>query len=154
MRSKKLKTAAGVTTQLCEQGEVRASAPSATSLGLVVWVAGTVTVSGTVTVLQGTSPWIVQEVGTAGTWTNGAQTAVSNAAVSVLAANANRKSAMIQNVGNYTVRVGVSGVTNVTGYQLVRGATLILNMPFCPVQGIYAIREGADDSTVYATEVT
>lgn len=85
---------------------------------------------------------------------NGAQTTVSSAAVSVLAANANRKTAIIQNVGNQTVRVGVAGVTATTGIQLTAGATLILGPPYIVTSQIFAIREGGADSTVFAAEIT
>ena len=91
---------------------------------------------------------------TAGTLNNGAQTAVAGAAVSILAANANRRTAIIQNVGAATIRVGAAAVTNVTGIQLVAGATLILESPYVATNQIFAIREGAIDSTAFTAEVT
>lgn len=99
------------------------------------------------------SPLFISDA-TTGTLANGAQTSVSSSAVSVLASNANRKTAIIQNVGNQTVRVGVSGVTATTGIQLVAGATLILESPYIVTGQIFAIREGGADSTVFATEIT
>jgi len=90
---------------------------------------------------------------TTGTLANGAETAVSNVAVSVLAANANRKVAIVQNVGNLTARIGVAGVTAATGIQLVAGATLVLEPPYVVTGAIFAIRETAD-TTVFATEIT
>ncbi len=89
-----------------------------------------------------------------GTLGNGAQTVVGAAAVQVLAANSNRKKLIVQNVGIANVRVGVSGVTNTTGMRLVSSGTVILEMPHCPTQAIFAIREGAVSSTVFAQEVT
>ena len=90
----------------------------------------------------------------AGTLANGAQTAVSNAAIQVLAANANRKSAIIQNVGTADIRVGIAAVTAITGMKLVPNASLLLNMPFCATDAIFAIRDGAVDSTALAQEIT
>lgn len=88
-----------------------------------------------------------------GTLSNGAQTAVAAAAVQVLAANTNRKAALIQNVGLANVRVGVSGVATTTGFRLVPGQIVILEMPFVPTQAVFAIREGAISSTVLAMEI-
>lgn len=88
-----------------------------------------------------------------GTLNNGAQTAVAAAAIQVLAANVNRKACLIQNVGLANVRVGVSGVTTTTGFRLVPGQIVILEMPHVPTQAIFAIREGAVSSTVLAQEI-
>lgn len=88
-----------------------------------------------------------------GTLANGAETAVSSSAVSVLAANASRKKLILQNTGANNVRVGVSGVTATTGFRLTAGAVVIFDMPHCPTTQIFAIRESAD-STVLAQEVT
>jgi hypothetical protein len=90
---------------------------------------------------------------TTGTLANGAQTAVGAAAVEILAANANRKAAIVQNVGNQPMRVGIAGVTAVTGIQLVAGATLIFDAPYIVIGAIFAIRETAD-TTAFATEIT
>lgn len=86
------------------------------------------------------------------TLANGAETAVSAVAVQVLAANASRKTAVIQNTGTENIRVGVVGVTAVTGIRLVPDASLILEEPFVYAGAIYAIREGASDSVALATE--
>ena len=88
-----------------------------------------------------------------GTLANGAETAVSSSAVSVLAANANRKKLIVQNTGASAVRIGTTGVTATTGFRLAAGAMLIVDMPQCPTNAIFAIRESAD-STVLAQEVT
>jgi hypothetical protein len=88
-----------------------------------------------------------------GTLANGAETAVSSSAVSVLAANANRKKLILQNTGSNAVRIGTTGVTATTGVRLAAGATLVIDMPHCPTNAILAIRESAD-STVLAQEVT
>lgn len=87
-----------------------------------------------------------------GTLANGAETAVSSSAVSVLASNANRKAAIIQNVGANNVRVGITGVTATTGVQLKPGGSLTLSMPYVHTGAVFAIRESAD-STVLAQEV-
>lgn len=90
-----------------------------------------------------------------GTLTNGTQVSTSGAGtVSILASNANRRSATVQNVGLATVRIGVSGVTTTTGYQLVAGSTLILEMPYVPTQELFMIREGAVNGTVLVMETT
>jgi hypothetical protein len=94
------------------------------------------------------------QAATTGTLANGAETAVGAAAVLVLASNASRKTAFIQNTGTKTVRVGIAAVTATTGLQLVAGAVLILNEPHVPTGDIFAIREGASSSTVLAQEIT
>lgn len=90
---------------------------------------------------------------TAGTLANGAETAVSSAAVSVLAANTSRKKLIVQNTGANAVRIGIAAVTATTGMRLAAGASIIFDMPHCPTNAVYAIRESAD-STVLAQEVT
>lgn len=91
---------------------------------------------------------------TVGTWANGVETVVAAVAISVLAANANRKRAIIQNTGIGNVRVGVTGVTNTTGTRLTPGGSLVLEMPYCETNAIFAIREGAVSSTILAQETT
>lgn len=105
-----------------------------------------------VQVTQGTSPWVVGYP--TGTLNNGAQTAVAAAAVQVLAANVNRKATLIQNVGIGNIRVGVTGVTAITGFRLVSGQIVIFEMPYVPTQAIFAIREGAVSSTAFVQEIT
>lgn len=92
-----------------------------------------------------------------GTATNGTQVSTAGAgAVSILAANANRKSALITNITTLaTVRIGVSGVTATTGIaRLLPGDILVLTMPYCPDEELFMIREGAVDGTVLVSEVT
>lgn len=89
-----------------------------------------------------------------GTLTNGAETAVGAAAVQVIAANASRKKLIVQNTGLGDVRVGVSGVTATSGVRLIRNGSIIFDMPDCPTQAIFAIRDGAVSSTVLAQEVS
>jgi len=71
-----------------------------------------------------------------------------------LASNANRKAAIVQNVGNANIRVGVTGVTATTGKQLVPGETVVFEMPYVPTQELFAIREGSVSSTVLTMEIT
>jgi hypothetical protein len=118
----------------------------------------TITVDGTVSV---TEPVSIDDNGgsltvdfAGGTLNNGAETSVTGTAGQVLASNANRKILIVQNVGNTTARIGVSGVTATTGIQLVAGGTLILDSPHCPTSAIFAIRESGANTTVFVTEVT
>jgi hypothetical protein len=90
----------------------------------------------------------------AGTLANGAETAVAGAAVSILAANASRKAAIIQNTGNANIRVGIAGVTATTGARCEAGGTLVFEMPFGVQQELFAIREGGASSTAFAMEIT
>lgn len=92
---------------------------------------------------------------TAGTMTNTADAAVDATAggVTALAANTSRKAAFIQNVGAANIRVGTGTLTATTGLQLIPGATLILQAPFCPTAAIKAIREGSVSSTVAVAEI-
>lgn len=133
-----LKVDANGALWVVQSGSVTITQPVSMSDG-----GGSITVDGTVSVAP-----------RSGTITNGAETSVAGSAVQVLAANANRKKLIIQNTGAANVRVGVSGVTATTGVRLVRNGSLLLEMPDCPTQAIYAIREGAVSSTVFAQEVT
>lgn len=85
---------------------------------------------------------------------NGEETAVSGVAVIVLAANAARVGALLQNLGLANIRIGAAGVTSGTGIQLRPGGTMALEPPFLPMGDIYAIRESSVDSIAYAAEVT
>ena len=85
---------------------------------------------------------------------NGTQTAVSDTAVIILAANSNRLGIVIQNVGLANIRIGVIGVTETTGIQLRPGGTITFEPPFLSMGAIYAIREGSVDSTAFTAEVT
>jgi hypothetical protein len=111
-----------------------------------------VPISGTIAVTQSTSPWVVSQQ--SGTITNGAETAISTVAVQVLAANANRKKYFVQNTGVANIRVGTTGVTATTGARVVPNGSLLFEMPNCPTQAIFAIREGSVDSIAFAEEVT
>jgi hypothetical protein len=87
-----------------------------------------------------------------GTLNNGAETAVGAAAVQIIAANANRKSLIIQNTGLTNMRVGAAGVTTTTGVRLASGDTLILELPVA-TNAIFAIRE-TTDTTALTQEIT
>lgn len=111
--------------------------------------AGVVTVQG---IAGGTAVPITDN--TTATLNNGAETAVAGVAVQVLAANASRKSALIQNTGTANVRVGTTGVAATTGFRLTPDSILTMQPPFDPTNAIFAIREGGVDSIVFALEVT
>lgn len=89
---------------------------------------------------------------TTGTLGNGIETAVSNVAISVLAANPARKAAIIQNVGSDDIRVGVAGVTATTGIRLRPNRSLVLSSPYIHTGDVFAIRE-TTDSIVLAQEI-
>ena len=89
-----------------------------------------------------------------GTLANGTQTAVGAAAVQIAAANANRKAILIQNLGVSAIRVGIAGVTATTGVRLAQYDVLIFEPPYVVTGAIFAIREGAPDSTALAQEIT
>jgi len=116
-------------------------------------VVGAVTTDGVTDAELRATPVPVIETSTS-TLANGVQTAVGTAAVQVLAANAARKFAIIQNVGNAAVRVGVAGVTNTTGFRLAAGASVVFGMPNVLTGAIFAIREGGVGSTLLAQETT
>ena len=146
---------------------VRTSDPVAGNAGMVVRQLGTLSAivagsgaagapaAGVVTV-QGIAGGTAQPItdNTTATLNNGAEVAVGAAAAVVLAANAARKSALIQNTGAANIRVGTVGVTNVTGFRMVPGAIFTMAPPFDPVNAIYAIREGGIDSIAFGMEVT
>ncbi len=91
-----------------------------------------------------------------GTLANGAETTVNSTAggVQLIAANAARKGLVIQNTGSNNIRVGVSGVTNTTGLRLTAGASVVWSGEGTPTNAIFAIREGASNSTGLAQELT
>ncbi len=105
---------------------------------------GSLTVDGTVAVSV-----------VAGTADNLVDVAVGGAAVTIVPANANRKSAIVQNTGTANMRVAFDGVapTATLGLQLVPGQWLSLSQPFCPTSAIQAIREGATSTTASGAEV-
>lgn len=92
----------------------------------------------------------------AGTPTHAADITVDATAggVTLLAANAARKAAIIQNTGTATMRVSIGGTpaTN-TGFQVAAGGVLRIEAPFCPTGAIKAIREGAVSTTAAPFEV-
>lgn len=88
-----------------------------------------------------------------GSIANGAETAVAAVAVSILAANTARKKYIVQNTGTANIRVGVTGVTATTGFRLVPGGSMVIEMPNCPTNAIFAIREGATSSIAFAQEI-
>jgi len=91
---------------------------------------------------------------TTSAFSNGTATAVSSTAVQILAANVLRKGAVIQNQGNANVRIGITGVTAATGIRLGPGKSIVIRPPNIETSAIFAIREGATDSTVLAQEST
>lgn len=91
---------------------------------------------------------------TSSTYSNGVETAVSNVAVQVAPANAVRRKLIVQNTGLGDVRVGTTGVTATTGTKLVPNGSLLIEMPDCPTNAIFAIREGGIDSVVLAQEIS
>lgn len=93
---------------------------------------------------------------TAGTATDTTDVAVAGTAVQLLATNATRKSALIQNVGDAAMRVTTDGSTPTAthGKRLVAGAALSLTSPYCPTAAVSAIRETATSTTANASEVS
>lgn len=75
--------------------------------------------------------------------------------ITVLAANANRKSAKIQNTGSANMRVTIdnSAPTISKGTQLQPGQILTISTPFIVTTAIKAIREGAVSTTASVTEI-
>lgn len=90
----------------------------------------------------------------AGTLTNTADVTVDSTSggVTALAANTNRKVAIIQNTGSANIRVGTT-VTTSTGTQLSPGGYLVLEPPYPVTAAIKAIRESGTNSTVSAAEI-
>lgn len=84
----------------------------------------------------------------------GKEFTVTAAPVLVLAANGFRVTGLVQNTGSANVRVGAAGVTPTTGYRLVPNQTIIYGEPNVNKGEIWAVREGASDSVVFAQEET
>lgn len=92
---------------------------------------------------------------TAAVATPTADNTITNASETILAANANRRGFLVQNVHateNARVRVDGTDATTTTGIQLRPGQTLIMVKPNCPVTAIKAIREGSADTTLHVVE--
>lgn len=95
---------------------------------------------------------------TAATAADGTDITVDGTAggVTVLAANTNRKSALIQNTGAATMRVTTDGTapTATHGKQVAAGNALVLSSPNCPTVVVKAIRESSTSTTANASEVS
>lgn len=80
---------------------------------------------------------------------------VSNAVEELLAANEYRKSALIVNTGEATMRITTDGSdpTPTHGKPIPAQGALSLSSPFCPTAAVKAIREGGTDTTANASEV-
>lgn len=103
-----------------------------------------------------TPEYTAESLNVAGTATHTADATVDSTAggVTLLALNANRKGAIIQNTGTANIRVSVGGTpTTSTGIQLAAGASLTLAAPFCPTAAVKAIREGGTSSTAAVMEI-
>lgn len=94
--------------------------------------------------------------GAAGTPVQSPDQVVTSPEASILAANAARVSALIQNVGSANIRVTVDGsaATATHGHQLLPGQVLSISGPKPSRTAIHAIREGATDSAVSVSQVT
>jgi hypothetical protein len=94
---------------------------------------------------------------TPGTASDAADIAVDATAggVTLLAANTDRKGAIIQNVGTANMRVTYSGnaPTPTRGHQLAPGQMLTLAMPYCPTAVVLGIREGASSTSASVSEI-
>lgn len=104
-------------------------------------------------------PFPVTSALTTSTMQPGAQTTVGASAISVVAANANRKTLILQNTGAGNVRVGPSsaGLTAdpTTGIQIIaNGGAVVFEPPYIPTNAFFAIREGGTSSAVLAIEAT
>ena len=82
----------------------------------------------------------------------GAETAVTDPAGILLAANPLRTSAIVQNTGGANIRVGPPGVTATTGVRLIPNAVVEYGEPNVYQGEIWAIREGGSDSVAFAQE--
>lgn len=75
--------------------------------------------------------------------------------VTLLEANPARISALIQNLGDATMRVTTDGTepTPTHGKRVVSGAALTLDGPNCSTSAVVAIQEGATSTAANASEV-
>lgn len=85
----------------------------------------------------------------------GVESTVSTDEVEIIAANDSRKKLILQVISGDPVRVGPSGVTGSTGFQVASGDGLVvLEAPFCPTHAMSAIQAGGlTDATVFAAEI-
>ena len=100
---------------------------------------------------------VTREVPTSGEAVTTADVTVGTAAVAVvLAANASRKAAVIQNTGaTNAVRVTLDGTdpTATKGILIAAGGSLLLSQPYCPIKVVRALAITAS-TTVGVTETT
>lgn len=75
--------------------------------------------------------------------------------VLLLPANPHRKSALITNVGDNSMRVTTDGSdpTPTRGKRVVSGGSLTLSSPYCPTAEVKAIREGSANTSANASEI-
>lgn len=76
--------------------------------------------------------------------------------VTLLAANPQRKTALIINTGANPMRVTTDGSnpTATHGKLVAAGSALALSAPFCPTNVVKAIQQGASSTTANASEVS
>ena len=76
--------------------------------------------------------------------------------ITILAANPGRKSALIINTGEYSMRVTTDGSapTATHGKLVASGAALSLASPFCPTLAVKGIRSTANSTTANASEIS
>jgi hypothetical protein len=95
------------------------------------------------------------EQDTPGTLSAGVQVSATGTAGTLIAANANRKQLIVQNIDTAEyARIGIATVTTTTGIRIGPGATLILDSPYCPTALIQCIREGSTSLTLLVSEIT
>jgi hypothetical protein len=116
-------------------------------------LAGTLTVTGPLTDAQLRATAVLVNLDRAGTLGLGTQTTVSSVAVQIIAANANRRVLIVQNVGLNALRFGGAGVTAATGLLLSSGQTMAFTMPDTPTGAVWAIRSLAADTTAFVLEL-
>jgi hypothetical protein len=116
-------------------------------------LAGTLSVTGPLTDAQLRATPVLVNLDRAGTLGLGTQTTVSSVAVQIIAANANRRVLIVQNVGLNALRFGGAGVTAATGLLLSSGQTMAFTMPDTPTGAVWAIRSIAADTTAFVLEL-
>lgn len=92
------------------------------------------------------------------TWSAGAQVTAGTSSSTLLAANANRKAVIIQNVSANPARISTGTPTATTGFRLAAQGTIgdmiIFQDGAVPVGTIACIREGGTDATLLVSEMT